>query len=759
MNHRWSFPVPAVLAALSVLFVLPAGCRDRSRPTAPPETLLDLAADLDLAEIEREPGLVDVGTPAARPLLRRGWSHDETDGGRTFAWSDGPESEVNFFLAAPRDLPLILRGEPYQFPGAPAQEIALIVNGETPSWIPVKPGGGEMWVVLPGKDLRAGKNRLVLRYAWTRSPREVSSGQDGDPRRLAMAWDLFRFGTGVDESGRARAAGGRLALPFGWSVSSYLRLPAGAVLSLADLRARDSRRGKLRVVVQPEGGKEREVARLGPDDGAATVDLGETGTGPVRISLVAVPDRTRDAGGGLVLRRPLLAAPRQTAAKPVRSGTAAEVAPAMLRRQAPASRPRNVIVYLIDTLRADHLGCYGYGKPVSPRIDAFAREATLFRRAVAQSSWTRPAVATVLTGLLPRTHGVHRRRHALAPQAVTLAEMLLDHGWRTVGFVTNGNVARSFGFAQGFETYRLLPRKRSAATDVNAAVTEWLDGWDGKVPFFLYLHTVEPHAPYAPPPLFRQRFAAGVRDEGLTRMRVLKRLHEGTLQPTPELRRDLLALYDAEVAAGDAAFGELVDLLRRRGLWEETIIVLLSDHGEEFLEHGGWEHGRTLHAEMLDVPLIVRVPGVGNGAAVERQAQHADVVPTVVDALGLPIPAAVEGHSLLDWMHGRRAAREEGVEEEAFSWLDEYSVRAAAVTTPAWRLIATQAPISENALYDRRADPAEQRDVAPERPVRTGYLGSRLRDAERPRPGALRPGQGAMDAELRQRLQALGYVR
>lgn len=743
--------------ALGVLLGIPAGCRDDNRPAAPRQTILDLTANLDLAVIEREPGLVDVGTPAARPLLRRGFSQDESDGDRTFAWSDGPESELEFFLSTPRNLPVRLGGDSYQFPGAPAQEVQVALNGKPALRISDLRGRLDSGFVLQAGDLRAGINRLTLRYGWTRSPQEVTGGQIADPRRLAMAWDLFRFDTGVDERARVRAAGGQIVLPFGWGITSYLRLPPRAVLSVDGVRLRDGQGGELRVILQPEGGAEREVARLGPEGGAATVELGATTTEPVRISLIAFPDGASGGQGGLVLRRPLISAPPQKASTRRASPASPTVAPAVLRQPASVQQPWNVIVYLVDALRADHLGCYGYAKPVSPRIDAFSRQATLFRHVVAQSSWTRPSVATVLTGLLPRTHGVHRRRHALAADAVTLAEMLHDGGYRTAGFVTNGNVARGFGFAQGFDTYRLLPRRRSAATDVNAEAAEWLDGWSGKKPFFLYLHTVEPHAPYAPPPPFRQRFAPGVHDEQLTGMRLLKRLHDGSLQPTPELRRDLLALYDAEIAANDAAFGDLIDLLVRRSLLEHTIVVFLSDHGEEFLDHGGWEHGRTLHTEMLDVPLIVRIPGLGNGGVVERQTQHADVVPTILDSLGIPVPPSVEGRSVLGWIAGGSSSRDE-MEEEAFSWLDEYGVRSTAVTTPDWRLIDTGSPVPASSLYDRRSDPKEQRDLAPERPVRAGYLGTHLRLAQRPRKGALRPGEGAMNAELRRQLQALGYV-
>ncbi len=684
---------------------------------------------------------MDVGTPEARAWLRKGWSRDEVGGGRTFAWSDGPESEVELFLAVPRDVPLTLRGEPYKALGVPPQEVSLVLNGEAVGQ--VFPGAQDSRVVLPERLLRAGTNRLVLRYAWTRSPWQETGGQADDRRRLAVAWDVLRFETGVDEQGRVRAAGDQLAIPFGWRVTTYLPVPDGAVLSWEDLRSRDGRSGELWVGLQTEDGDSEDGVRFDPKGGPAQVEV--KGADLVRISLAAVPDEPGEpAGSGLVLRRPVLQAPAVPKEKaPVAS------------HPSNTNRPRNVIVYLVDTLRADHLGCYGYKNPISPRIDAFAKEATLFRHTVAQSPWTRPSAATILTGLLPRTHGVQRKKHALAPEAVTLAEALKDHGYRTAGFVTNGNVARSFGFAQGFETYELLGRRRSAATDVHARAAEWLEKeWKGDAPFFLYLHTVEPHAPYAPPEPFRQRFAPEVRDEALTRMRFLHQLEEGIVPRIPGLRRNLLALYDAEIAANDDAFGKLIDLLRQRGLWQDTVVVFVSDHGEEFFDHGGWEHGKTLHTEMLDVPLMIRVPGVGNGQSVDRQAQHADVVPTILDALGIPIPPAVEGRSLLPWMTGD--SKSEDAEEAAFSWLDEYGVQVASVTTPGWRLIEQRSPGFDRSLYDRRSDPQEQSAV--DRPVRSGYLATRIKAEEQPRKGMLKAREGVMDPELRRQLRALGYV-
>jgi arylsulfatase A-like enzyme len=749
MARSFSTSTFRTLVFLSLLGLL-AGCGPAKKPVPSRQTVRDLIADLDLAEVQREPGVVDLGTPEARALLRNGWWLDEAEGGRTFVWSDGPESELEFFLATARDVPLTLRGTPFPAPGAPAQEVTLVLNDETVGRITVVPSGREARVVLPQRHLRAGENHLALRYAWTRSPWQGRSGGVGGGHRRAVAWDLLRFETGVDERSQVRATGDRLALPFGWRMDSYLRLPAGAVLAMDDLRLRGDQRGELRVTLRPAGGQERELARIRPGTRPPALALPDSGTLPVRLSLMAVPERPGGpAGSGLVLGRPAVVTPR--------TKDAATVAPASLPPR-PGIRPRNVIVYLVDTLRADHLGCYGYGRPVSPHIDAFAREAALFRHTVAQSSWTRPSTTTILTGLLPRTHGVYGHRDSLAPEAVTLAERLRERGYRTAGFVTNPNVARNFGLDQGFEAYRLLGSRHSAATDVNARAAEWLDTVGTKdAPFFLYLHTMEPHAPYAPPPPFRQRFAPGVRDESLTRMKVVEGLEKGEIPSTPEVRQALQDLYDAEIAANDAAFGALIDLLVQRGLWDETVIVFVSDHGEEFLNHGGWEHGKTLHTEMLDVPLVVRVPGA-QGRIVERQAQQADVVPTILDLLGLPVANGLEGRSLRSLILGDGPPGTDPPDTVAFSWLEERGLRSAAVTTPEWRLIEKRFPIPGRLLYDRKADPGERRDLAGEWPVRTGYLRARLRDAERFRKGSLQAGTSTLDPDVQKQLKALGYM-
>ncbi len=316
--------------AVAVLLGLCADCGVADKPESHRETIRDLIATLDVALIQKEPGVVDAGTPAARVALRRGWAPDEAQGGRTVVWSDGPESELTFFLAAPRDLPLELKGTPFVDAKAPPQEITLVLNGETVGRISADQARAAAKVVLPKRALVAGANFLVLRYAWTRPH------WPGSRRRSAMAWDHFRFGTGIDERSEVRAAGEQLSIPFGSRVSFYQRLPPKTVLAFDGLRDRGGPSGELRVVWRVEGGKDQEVARLRPHQGPAIVALPNGGAKPVRLALDSVPDRPgASAGGGVVLRRPVLARDAGTAENPgiVEIAAAGEPAP-------PPKRPR-----------------------------------------------------------------------------------------------------------------------------------------------------------------------------------------------------------------------------------------------------------------------------------------------------------------------------------------------------------------------------------------------------------------------------------
>jgi arylsulfatase A-like enzyme len=472
----------------------------------------------------------------------------------------------------------------------------------------------------------------------------------------------------------------------------------------------------------------------------------------VRLSLRA--EAEGGGAGGAMLTRPAIGRFEDPPEEERRSPTAPS------ERPAPAPERPNVIVYLIDTLRADHLGCYGYPREVSPAIDAFARDGVLFEHAVAQSSWTRAGVASLFTGLWPAAHGANRRRHTLSPEALTLAELLSAAGYRTAGIVTNPNVADRFGFAQGFDDYELLSGAESDAASVTRKAVEWLDREGGAGPFFLYLHTVEPHSPYDPPPEHRRRFAPAVPASVAHQPgRLVGRVRSGAIEVGEPLLAEMLALYDGEIAANDEAFGALRSALEERGLYRDAVVAVLSDHGEEFYEHQGFEHGRTLFEESVRVPLVLKLGANGPVGRVARPVQHVDLLPTLLAAAGAPAHGGLEGRDLLEVIN-REWEEEAAAPRRIFTYIHLDGAPRVSVFGGDFKLIQNRdgERLVRPRLFDLRSDPGETRDLAAERPVLAGYLATLIRHRLHASEGRLQAGEAEIDEELRRRLEAMGYL-
>jgi hypothetical protein len=550
-------------------------------------TRRDLVALFPFADVGADPTTIDLGAPDGRPRLGRGWSGDETtpEGG-TFVWGTGAESTLDFYLRRRRAVVLALRGAPLDFPGAPPQTVTVAINGVVAAVVTVSPGVHDYRVQVAARATRPGWNQCALRYAYSRAPRDVIGSVDGRP--LAVAWDLVRVepdgaspvgAPRVDEDGRV------LVIPSGTVVSYYVHVVPGSTLEIDALTASPDPQGALRVRIATEGAPDAVIARLGEAARSRSVAIPERATGIARLSLEA------DARPGADVRvvRPVLHVPT-TERAPARAGRA---------------RP-NVIVYLVDTLRADAVGCYGQLRPTSPTLDGLAADSVVFTEATADSPWTRSSVASLFTGLSPLRHGVNGRVDALSEDAVTIAELLRDAGYETAGFVTNGNVAPVYGFAQGFDVFELLPGAIVPGPDgvvpeplpgsdvLTDRALAWLERRAADKPFFLYLHAADPHSPYLPAPRFLEQVGADAAPTDVGSLGMMRLLHLHRLPVDEALVHALRTRYDAEVAQNDYELGRLVRELRRRRLLDDSIVVFTADHGEEFHEHGGWEHGRTV---------------------------------------------------------------------------------------------------------------------------------------------------------------------
>jgi arylsulfatase A-like enzyme len=389
--------------------------------------------------------------------------------------------------------------------------------------------------------------------------------------------------------------------------------------------------------------------------------------------------------------------------------------------------PRAVLLVTFDTTRADRLSPYGFMDVSMPALDRMGREGVVFDQATSVAPLTMPAHASVFTGLLPLAHGVRDNAGPpLRAEALTLAEILQAQGFRTAAFVGSDVLHADRGLAQGFDHYsgvlhhagRTTARQRPAS-EVVADATQWLDAV-GDSRFFLWTHLYDPHRPYDPPEPFASRHASD--------------------------------LYVGEIAYADSQFGRLLDALDRQHLINQTIVIVAGDHGESLGEHGERDHGVFIYESVLRIPMIIRAPGVAP-RRVGRVVRLIDVMPTVLDLLGLQAPA-VDGVSLVTFMRGGGQDLEAYSESEYPRQLGWSPLRA--LRDGRFKLI--DAPRPE--LYDLEQDPFEERNVYHQRRATADALMRRLDIMAQTRSRT----SGNLDAnavaprEVRERLAALGYV-
>lgn len=433
-------------------------------------------------------------------------------------------------------------------------------------------------------------------------------------------------------------------------------------------------------------------------------------------------------------------------------------------RSEPRLRPqpapvRDVVVVVVDTLRADHLGALGYWRPTSPEIDRWARRGVVFEQALSPAPWTLPAMASLLTGRWPSVHGAgSRARDAdwaqtrrLGERLPTLAGELGRAGFRTGAVVNNVFMAPGLGLARGFHRYdyRLagVARGRLAAEVVDAGLG-WLDAQPPDARLFLLLHLFDPHLPYDAPPPHAGRFTAEVAGTPLRPARPqdvrrrLAQLSEGE-------KAFLVGAYDEEIASTDAQVGRFLAGLESRRRLQRGLVVLTADHGEELFDHGSFEHGHSTHQEVLHVPLVAWAPGL-RPRREARPVSLVDLMPTALEAAGLVAPVS-DGLSLWPWLVREASSAPRLLAAEATLLRPE---RRALLSWPL--KLVTNEESGRRELYDLERDPAERHDLAAVRPQETerlaGVLGRLL--AAPPAPA----GTGALSPEELEELRSLGYV-
>jgi arylsulfatase A-like enzyme len=414
----------------------------------------------------------------------------------------------------------------------------------------------------------------------------------------------------------------------------------------------------------------------------------------------------------------------------------------------------NIIFIVIDTLRADYLPTYGHKINPAPYMDSLAREGVVFERVIAPSTWTKTSMASIVTSIGPAKHRVRGVNDMLPGRLTTIAEGLSAKDYQTIGVNANPWLQSMFGFDVGFDKYISIPMRLHfyyPVWAVNAKAFSLMENVSSQKPLFLYLHLMDPHSPYVPappyysaPPLevpglevvanaeLERRF----RQDGLTRPQVLKRVIE---------------FYEGEIKTADAGIKQLYVELQKAGILDNAVVIITSDHGEEFLEHGQVEHGKNFYPETYEVPLIFHAPGrLPSAKRIKPQVRLIDIAPTIFELANVRVPEAFEGRSLLPMDNQAITPR---IATGAVGLNDSIPDLDYTTVVSEEYLYIREKNNNKVEFYDLRSDPAALKNLGKSHPK--AALFARLEDSESARSSE----QTELDAETIRHLESLGYLK
>jgi arylsulfatase A-like enzyme len=604
---------------------------------------------------------------------------------------------------------------------------------------------------------------LLVYRAW-----QVGAGEHGAAPRVAEGAEVLAVrrtdaGAGVAPAGLDRVvatlspggASGPVQIEIGAApltrgpraIRSRLVVPSGAELAVGygllphagDAQASGVR---FRVLVEPPGEGPHALLERVVDPPAArwfdeSLDLGDFAGREIALELRLEPAAGTDAFALGMWSDPVVHVPAREEARP------------------------NVILVSLDTLRAQSLGTYGYGRDTAPFLDQLARDGTLFEHAIAPAATTGPSHMSLFTGLYPPQHGLVTGMSWKSPAVETLAALLRSRGYHTAAFTENGFLIRDRGFTEGFATYtentgdsgRIMAAEGEATLTFSQA-RGWLER-NRRVPFFLFVHTYEVHFPYRPPEDYATAFA----DDELPG------------QPERPMLRQWRTDYDREIRVVDDELRRLFATIREQRLEGSTIVIILSDHGEEFGEHGGWQHGATVYEELLRVPLVFWGPGrIPAGRRHAGQVSLIDVAPTVLDLVDAEVPEAMAGKSLAPTITADAPIAERHIFAEARArhrWMPttvaSQEPPVVAVRSKAQKYVVHRPATGEampTVAFDLATDPEEQRPRIVEGKELEdihGVVDDYLRGTRESGYGETEAEEG-LSPELRERLRELGYI-
>ncbi|HJL15738.1 MAG TPA: sulfatase [Sandaracinaceae bacterium LLY-WYZ-13_1] len=715
----------------------------------------DLLEQSHLADVRHHGLFIDFGGPARNKYTvgnwGSGWGAEGADGDVTFTYVDDT-GRVYFPVDEPTDLTLRFQMKPVG-----SHRMQVFLNNESLEGVVLEEGDvfRTYDVHVPAEHVQRGENYLLLRFGGTTpvdgedvavavgSLRVIEGAPAEDERFLPPQWNTLV--SAVELGGVERQA---LAFRAPTTLSYYLEVPDEGQLVFGVGAEGESTDGLMtRVTVTPEGGEANEIFHARPssrwNDQALSLHA-------YRGRVVRLDLSVEGEGDGRVAwsTPAVMVPPPEVAERP--------------------EEARNVVVLLIDTLRASKLRPYEPSSRVrTPVFDRITEQGVLFEQAQSPENWTKPSCASVLTGLTPTTHGAKTSEARLPQGAELVSEVFHDAGFATGSFIANGYVSDRFGFDQGWDDYNNFIRdgRSTEAENVFDEAASFIEqNRDDR--FFVYIQTIDPHVPYDPPDEYLRLYDQSE--------------YGGAVQPrrTPELledakqdrvtfgaadRRRLEALHDGEISYHDHHLGRFLERLEAMGVAEDTLLVITSDHGEEFDDHGSWGHGHSIFQELLGVPLVFHHPGrLPEGRRVDHTVSTMHIAQTILELTGVEGLERAEGRSLVPDLVG------DVTEGPQVAFSDFQEIRRVA-RSGRYKLVV-RANLS-SVMFDLRQDPGEEhaREVA-EFPVAGRYmrillgqyLGSENRGqwqrARQDEVQALEAEDAEMDETIRAQLRALGYA-
>jgi arylsulfatase A-like enzyme len=439
----------------------------------------------------------------------------------------------------------------------------------------------------------------------------------------------------------------------------------------------------------------------------------------------------------------------------------------------------NVLLISVDTLRADHLGCYGYKRETSPNIDSLASDSVTFLNVYASSPWTLPSHVSMLTSLHGVHHQVYQDDEKMDPDILTLADLLRQNHFFCTAFTGGGFVSSVYGFSKGFDMYQEGGggvHRQDAAEYLNRLVSEWLDTYSMDKNFFLFVHTYQPHDPYACPKPFKDMFLP---EEAKWRhINLMGHLggRSNLFRPLSEVeRQNIIDLYDGEVRYTDEALiGPLIAKLKQLNLYDRTLIAFTSDHGEEFYDHNSWGHGHQLYDESLKVPLLVKFPGSKfRGTKISNIVTLVDVMPTILDELRIDYSELLlDGKSLFPVIQGKDKGDRSFLADIGNNVLNSHVPQKISTNSGTEKFILNRKFAEEDLsffkypppktgpveLYELANDPQERHNIADKRATLVNQLIRTIDDLYK-QARKRKPLKPEIDEDLKEQLRALGYIK